>query len=125
MRIDETTAVVARANQLDPRVEVTHDTVDAWHRIIGNLNPTEAARAVDTHYAASTDRIMPSHIRALVNGGPDAGRATRRAYICPTCSGVHGSDPCGSLVRMPDWFRSTSAEFAARRRDRDAALTEA
>jgi hypothetical protein len=113
MDISETTAFVTAANQTDPRVELDDMTVQRWHRLIGDLHPADAAAALDQHYRASTDRVMPADIRRLVNGAPDAGR---RASYCRSCGTVHPEDACPQLIGMPDWFRPTVTEWARRAR---------
>lgn len=35
----------------------------AWHKVIGDLDVADALEAVARHYAESTDRIMPAHVR--------------------------------------------------------------
>lgn len=38
----------------------------AWHKVIGDLDAADAIEAVTRHYADSTDRIMPAHVRRIV-----------------------------------------------------------
>jgi hypothetical protein len=38
----------------------------AWHHVIGDLDFDDAMEAVRRHYAESTDRMMPAHVRAGV-----------------------------------------------------------
>lgn len=35
----------------------------AWHHVIGDLDFDDAMEAVRRHYQASTDRMMPAHVR--------------------------------------------------------------
>lgn len=37
----------------------------AWHKVIGDLDVADAIEAVTRHYAESTDRIMPAHVRRI------------------------------------------------------------
>jgi hypothetical protein len=37
----------------------------AWHKVIGDLDAADAIEAVTRHYAESTERIMPAHVRRL------------------------------------------------------------
>ena len=93
MNITETTALLARASQIDARVEVTEQTVEAWHDMIGDLRAEDVAAAIRTHYRNTTDRVMPADVRKLVNGAPDAGRQARKWLDEP----LEG-------VKKPEWF---------------------
>lgn len=109
MNIIEITALLAAANLVDPRVEVTDQTARRWQSLIGDLELADAQRALDQHYRATSDRIMPADIRKLVNGAPDAGRLARqqREELTP----VRG-------IPKPRWFDSAVREAAAAARDR-------
>lgn len=72
MTITETAALLAAANQIDPRVEITDQTVEMWHHLIGDLPPHACAQAITTHYRRTTTRIMPADIRALARTNPTA-----------------------------------------------------
>lgn len=86
----QTAALLAGANQLDPRVEITEETVTMWHHLIGDLDPHACAQAITTHYRRNTTRVMPADVRALTRPNPTAP---------PT---QHG------LTRMPpDWAENT------------------
>lgn len=49
----------------DNRTVGTADAA-AWFKVIGDLDAADAIEAVTRHYADSTDRIMPAHIRRIV-----------------------------------------------------------
>jgi hypothetical protein len=119
----ETAAFLTGANQIDPRVEMTDDTVEMWHHLIGDLDGQEAAKALQTHYRNSTDRVMPADIRRLVNGSPDAGRLLRK-LTCPRCKGIH-EGPCGKHVPKPRNFDAIVQEAAEEARRRRAAERKA
>jgi hypothetical protein len=95
VNITETTAFVAAANQTDPRVELTDETVHSWHRLIGDLDARDAAAALDRHYRATTDRVMPADIRRLVNGAPDGARHAPQ---------IEDTQGWGIRVPKPEWF---------------------
>lgn len=46
----------------------------AWFQVIGDLDAKDAIEAVTRHYAESTDRIMPAHIRRGVKAIQDERR---------------------------------------------------
>jgi hypothetical protein len=48
----------------------------AWHHVIGDLDFEDAMEAVRRHYADSTDRMMPAHVRAGVKAIRDERRRT-------------------------------------------------
>lgn len=39
--------------------------VEAWHLILGHLDPADCAEAVREHFTASTDWLMPAHVHRL------------------------------------------------------------
>lgn len=70
----DTARVLAACALYDFRSVETSDAA-AWFRIIGDLDYEDAMEAVARHYAASTDRMMPAHVRQ----GVKAIKAERRA----------------------------------------------
>ncbi len=69
----ETTRLLAACALYDYRPVEKADGL-AWHHVIGDLDFEDAMEAVRRHYAESTDRMMPAHVRQ----GVKAIRAERR-----------------------------------------------
>lgn len=69
----ETARLLAACAMYDYRPVEKADGL-AWHHVIGDLDFDDAMEAVRRHYAESTDRMMPAHVRA----GVKAIRAERR-----------------------------------------------
>lgn len=61
----EAAKVLAKASAYDQRT-VGHTDVLAWHEALADLGYDDAMAAVARHYAHTTDRLMPAHIRRLV-----------------------------------------------------------
>ena len=72
MTITECAALLAAANQIDPRIEITEQTVEMWHHLIGDLPAHACAQAITTHYRRNTTRVMPADIRAIARTNPTA-----------------------------------------------------
>jgi hypothetical protein len=58
----EVSRLLAACAMFDFRT-VEEPDAEAWHLVIGDLDYEEAMEAVRRHYADSTDRMMPAHIR--------------------------------------------------------------
>ena len=54
--------LLAVAAELDPRVLVTMAKVEAWHSILGDVEPDLAWEAVRAHYRESDAVLMPAHV---------------------------------------------------------------
>lgn len=63
MTRDDIRELLTRAATLDTRLRPTSIDVDAWHDLLAGLPRDDALTAVDRHYATSTDRILPGHVR--------------------------------------------------------------
>lgn len=108
----ETVQLLEYANQIDPRVEVTDAAVTFWHEALGHFTFEEAARGLQRHYAQSTERVFPAHVRSMVNGAPDAGREARRR-TCHGCGRVHREmDGCNTLITLVEYERRQGRTFA-------------
>jgi hypothetical protein len=59
---EQTALVLAKAAGIDQRTVGAADVL-AWHEIIGDLEYADALAAVSAHYAESSDRLMPAHVR--------------------------------------------------------------
>lgn len=64
MNLEETGAVLAKAAGFDNRT-VGPANVLAWHEVLGDLNVHDCLRAITLHHRASTEYLMPAHIRRL------------------------------------------------------------
>lgn len=83
--------------------------VMAWLGIIGDLQLDECKRAVATHFATSTDYLMPVHIRRLVTV------ARQDTAMRQLPSSPH------DVKAMPDWFRDEVDKHRKRsQEDRDS-----
>lgn len=58
----DTARLLAACAMYDFRSVEVSDTA-AWHHVIGDLDYDDAMEAVRRHYQASTDRMMPAHVR--------------------------------------------------------------
>lgn len=65
MNIAETAKVLTLIQLVDRR-HVDETTIAAWHDLIGDLDFTDACEAVRAHRRASTDYLLPAHVRAGV-----------------------------------------------------------
>jgi len=54
--------LLAAAAMFDFR-KADRDDILMWHSIIGDLHYDDAIEAVKRHYAESTERLMPAHVR--------------------------------------------------------------
>lgn len=61
----ETGKLLGIAALYDAR-KVDAAVVVAWHEIVGDLPFADAEAAVKAHYAESTERLMPAHVRERV-----------------------------------------------------------
>jgi hypothetical protein len=59
-------AILSTANLIDPRIEVSPESVMTWHALVGDLNGGDVSAAIQAHYRESGARVMPADIRALV-----------------------------------------------------------
>ena len=75
MNLEETGRLVGHMALYDNRRTSDPDTL-AWYQVIGDLPYDDAKAAVIGHYAESTDRIMPAHVRNRV-------KAMRRTRSVP------------------------------------------
>lgn len=77
--------VLAKAAAFDQRTVGAAD-VAAWHEAVGDLEVGDALAAVTRHYSASTQRIMPVHVRDIVRDrlARDVERL-RATATCRTC----------------------------------------
>ncbi len=62
MTPEDTAKLLAAAAMFDYR-KADRDDILMWHSVIGDLNYDDAIEAVKHHYAQSTDRLMPAHVR--------------------------------------------------------------
>lgn len=60
----ETLKLLVLVASLDNR-QIGDETVLAWHRILGHLDPTDAADAVIEHFQTSDTYLMPVHVNRL------------------------------------------------------------
>jgi hypothetical protein len=65
VNLEETGRLVGHMALYDNRKTGDPDTL-AWYQVIGDLPYDDAKAAVIGHYAESTDRIMPAHVRNRV-----------------------------------------------------------
>lgn len=63
MNLPETAELLDHAAAIDPRFVPTVEMARAWQPILANVDKTAALAAVDRHYAASTNRILPADIK--------------------------------------------------------------
>jgi hypothetical protein len=62
MTPEDTSKLLAAAAMFDFR-KADRDDILMWHHVIGDLDFEDAMEAVKRHYAESTDRMMPAHVR--------------------------------------------------------------
>jgi hypothetical protein len=117
--------------------KVAEPDVMAWLQAIGDLPYDDSRAAVIAHYSASTDRIMPGHIRAAVKrtrtqriaatplpappaeltGQPGRYQAAIRDGIRRLADGLHISRAIGGTPRdgePPEDYRRARAALDAR-----------
>lgn len=63
MNITETSNALALAQAFDNRT-VGEANIRAWYAVLGDLDAADVMRAIQEHYAAKTEWIMPATIRA-------------------------------------------------------------
>jgi hypothetical protein len=99
MTPSEAAEILTVAAAFDSRTVGESDAI-AWSLALAHLDPDACRRAVITHYASETDRVMPAHIRRLVatRTGPTAVDLPQ----CERCHGVHDrTEPCDVLRPPP------------------------
>lgn len=99
----ETAKVLAKASAYDQRT-VGQTDVLAWHEALRDLGYDDAMAAVAKHYAHSTDRIMPAHIRRLVVAARNARYRPLEDEILPAIEG---------RVNEIDWQESRERGLAS------------
>lgn len=62
MTPEEAALLLAGAAMFDYRKVEKADAL-AWHHVLGDLDYDDAIEAVRRHYAESTERLMPAHVR--------------------------------------------------------------
>ena len=62
MTPNDAARVLAKAAAVDQRTVGDADVL-AWYEILADLDPQDCLDAVKLHYAESTDRLMPAHVR--------------------------------------------------------------
>lgn len=67
----EAARLLAGAAMFDYR-KIEKADAQAWHFVIGDLDFEDAMEALRRHYAESTERLMPAHIRQGVRAIRDA-----------------------------------------------------
>lgn len=65
MNLEETARLLARVSAVDRRV-VDEATIASWHDVLGDLDFSDCLEAVKAHQRASTEWLMPAHVRARV-----------------------------------------------------------
>lgn len=109
MNQHETGLLLAAIAGYDQRTVGETDVI-AWHGILGDLTIVECTAAVQKHYADSTDRLMPAHIRRIVIAARND-RAMRNGLPAVP----------DDAVPKPDWFDSTVAHYRERAKAEAAA----
>lgn len=114
----ETHALLTAIAAVDNR-KVADETVLTWHRILADLDYTDAQAAVETHFAETTEYLMPVHIR---RGAHRAARARQDAlyaagWPCRRCGVDNRADAgacrqCGADPHPAIGARDRSAEVA-------------
>lgn len=66
MDIDETADLLAEVQLIDNR-RVEEATLVAWHRLVDDLDYSEAVEAVRLHFRTSTAYLTPAHLRVAVD----------------------------------------------------------
>lgn len=105
MSVGDVARLLAMCAAIDKRTIGETDAL-AWHAILGNLDYAACKEAVVKHYGETNKQAMPADIKRLART-----TATATGYICRECAGVHGSDPCDALLRMPGSFREAFNKF--------------
>lgn len=118
MRGSEALTIMLYAARIDPRLGTPgEEDGRAWAPLLAGLDPRRCLAAVDKHYAGSTERIMPAHIRALARTVGDVAdepveieplvtRTGRQVephageVLCPSCALIHRRDEsCEEFAR--------------------------
>lgn len=104
---DDIVSLLEAVQAYDSR-HVDDEMTDAWllAATISKWTPQSAAIAVARHYAASTDRIMPGHVTALI-------RAHRSGTVSVRAIDEVRRDPKSGWVSEPSASESTRAEVMA------------
>jgi hypothetical protein len=81
----EVARLLAAAAMFDYR-KVEKADAQAWHLVLGDLPFDDAMEALRRHYAESTDRLMPAHVRQGVRAirNERAGRTPSEARQIPS-----------------------------------------
>lgn len=111
MNRSEVANLLAVIQTYDQRTVGETDVI-AWHGAVGDLAFNEGRDAVLEHYKTTTDRIMPAHLRQLVQAARVKAAGEERAQELTARQGRSSQE----LVPMPDWFRTTVEEHRKRAR---------
>ncbi|WP_336642823.1 hypothetical protein [Microbacterium sp. MMO-113] len=65
MDITQTADLLAEVQLIDNR-RIEEATLVAWHRLVDDLDYSEAVEAVRLHFRTSTTYLTPAHVRAAV-----------------------------------------------------------
>ncbi len=106
MTPSQTAELLAMCSAFDRRTVGSMD-VTAWHRVLGDVDHTDAQRAVADHYSDSRDWIMPADIRRRV-------KALRAARIT-TAHAVYDGRPDETGAQSAAAIRHLAAAAAAGR----------
>jgi hypothetical protein len=68
MTKSEMALVLAKAAAFDARTVGDAD-VEAWHEVAGDVDFSDAMKAVAEHYSRSEKRLMPVHLRPVLIEG--------------------------------------------------------
>ena len=86
MNRSETAQLLAMCAGVDQRT-VGETDVQVWHALLGDVDLPDARAALIGHYADSTERVMPAHIRKRAR----AAREQRLAHA--DARGIPAADP--------------------------------
>jgi len=97
MKPSEAALVLAAAARYDRRTTGALEA-QAWAEALTGLDVRACVDAVTGHYSASTDWLMPAHVRRLAKVAP-----TADSGLCRRCKAVHAPDEdCAVLKVNPD-----------------------
>lgn len=96
MNIGETSQALALAQAYDNRT-VGEVNVRAWHAILGDFDAADVMEAIRRHYAASTEWMMPAHVRRIV-GEIELERSKAARRWAPGQAGVAPEDALPALL---------------------------
>lgn len=65
MTPQETAKLLTYVGELDNR-QITKQTVQAWHDVLGRYSLKQCIEAVSKHFHDSTDWLMPAHVAGLI-----------------------------------------------------------